>query len=114
MHWHTCRYCYVFAAISSQLPLFWQLTSCRHQSSRGRGLSHAHHISLIQAQYPGLLERFTDFIAGASGKRLAVFLDYDGTLTPIVKNPDKAYMSDQVRIQASTLQLPTAMAAHAT
>lgn len=50
----------------------------------------------MQAQYPGLLESFTDFIARASGKRIAVFLDYDGTLTPIVKNPDRAYMSDQV------------------
>lgn len=30
---------------------------------------------------------------------MAVFLDYDGTLTPIVKNPDKANMSEQVRYQ---------------
>lgn len=57
----------------------------------------------MQAQYPGLLGSFTEFIAGACGKRLAVFLDYDGTLTPIVKNPDKAFMSDQVRMQACML-----------
>ena len=50
----------------------------------------------MQAQYPGLLESFSEFIAGASGKRIAVFLDYDGTLTPIVKNPDRAYMSTEV------------------
>ena len=54
---------------------------------------------LVQAQYPGLLDSFSEFIAGACGKRVAVFLDYDGTLTPIVKNPDKAYMSEQVRRQ---------------
>ncbi len=54
---------------------------------------------LVQAQYPGLLDSFSEFIAGACGKRVAVFLDYDGTLTPIVKNPDKAYMSEQVRCQ---------------
>ena len=54
---------------------------------------------LVQAQYPGLLDSFSEFIAGACGKRVAVFLDYDGTLTPIVKNPDKAYMSEQVHCQ---------------
>jgi hypothetical protein len=43
------------------------------------------------------LEGFASFAAQAEGKRLAVFLDYDGTLTPIVKNPDRAFMSDQVR-----------------
>lgn len=30
-------------------------------------------------------------------KKLAVFLDYDGTLTPIVRNPDQAYMSEEMR-----------------
>jgi len=29
--------------------------------------------------------------------RLAVFLDYDGTLTPIVNSPDKAILSDSMR-----------------
>ena len=72
-------------------------------------VSYDHCIFFVQAQYPGLLGSFTEFIAGASGKRLAVFLDYDGTLTPIVKNPDKAYMSDQVRMQACAYQLPSCM-----
>ncbi len=110
----------------------------------------------MQAQHPSLLQNFHEFDAQATGKRVAVFLDYDGalhlmwichlaalgddacqcqlgidavrsvpkysiyplrigyrlnyeyrhdnpvllaagTLTPIVKNPDRAYMSDQVR-----------------
>ena len=29
-------------------------------------------------------------------KEIIIFLDYDGTLSPIVNNPDKAYMSDEV------------------
>jgi trehalose-phosphatase len=33
----------------------------------------------------------------ASGKRIAVFLDYDGTLTPIVESPDQAVLSDAMR-----------------
>lgn len=49
-----------------------------------------------QAEHPALLDAFEAFAARAAGKRLAVFLDYDGTLTPIVKNPDRAFMSDQV------------------
>jgi len=32
----------------------------------------------------------------AEGKKIAVFLDYDGTLSPIVSDPDIAYMTDEV------------------
>lgn len=32
----------------------------------------------------------------AHEKQIVVFLDYDGTLSPIVNNPDQAYMSDAV------------------
>lgn len=33
----------------------------------------------------------------STGKRLAVFLDYDGTLTPIVDRPEDAIISEQMR-----------------
>lgn len=33
----------------------------------------------------------------AKGKKIAIFLDYDGTLSPIVDDPDRAIMSDDVR-----------------
>ncbi len=36
-----------------------------------------------------------------SGRQPAIFLDYDGCLTPIVKDPDKAILSNQMR---TTLQ----------
>jgi alpha,alpha-trehalase len=46
---------------------------------------------------PSALEGF-DAIAGeAGGKRLAIFLDYDGTLSPIVETPEKAIMADDMR-----------------
>jgi len=32
----------------------------------------------------------------AKSKQIVVFLDYDGTLSPIVANPDRAVMSDEV------------------
>jgi len=37
------------------------------------------------------------------GKRLVVFSDYDGTLTPIVANPDLATMSEEMRDTVSRL-----------
>jgi alpha,alpha-trehalase len=36
-------------------------------------------------------------IAGADGRQLAIFLDYDGTLTPIVNDPEMALLSDSMR-----------------
>ena len=46
-------------------------------------------------------------IAGRS-ERLAIFLDYDGTLTPIVSHPEKALLSDSMRrtLQALAMQTP--------
>lgn len=32
-------------------------------------------------------------------KKMVVFLDYDGTLSPIVNDPDRAFMSDAVRVK---------------
>jgi trehalose-phosphatase len=45
------------------------------------------------------------------GDRLAVFLDYDGTLTPIVSHPEKAFLSDSMReaLQALVMQAPVAI-----
>jgi trehalose 6-phosphate phosphatase len=36
-------------------------------------------------------------IAGARDRSLAIFLDYDGTLTPIVSQPDQAVLTDSAR-----------------
>ena len=47
---------------------------------------------------PHALDAFTQSVAPlVSGKRLVVFLDYDGTLTPIVSRPDAAVMSAPMR-----------------
>lgn len=42
------------------------------------------------------MDTFDRMIAAAKGKKIVVFLDYDGTLSPIVEDPDKAFMSDTV------------------
>ena len=46
---------------------------------------------------PSALNLVDEIIAVAGGKRLAVFLDYDGTLTPIVSHPEDAWLPDSMR-----------------
>jgi len=46
---------------------------------------------------PSALDDFEAIYRRAQGKRFAVFLDYDGTLTPIVDTPDKAVMQEEMR-----------------
>ncbi|MCF6158874.1 MAG: trehalose-phosphatase [wastewater metagenome] len=46
---------------------------------------------------PRALDSFEEIARQARGKRMAVFLDYDGTLTPIADTPDKAIMSEDMR-----------------
>ena len=45
------------------------------------------------------------------GDRLAVFLDYDGTLTPIVNHPEDAWLSDSMRqtLRALAARVPVAI-----
>lgn len=48
-------------------------------------------------KYPSALASFEQLTSYAKGKKLALFLDYDGTLSPIVDNPDCAFMSNSMR-----------------
>jgi trehalose-phosphatase len=46
-----------------------------------------------------------------SGERLAVFLDYDGTLTPIVSHPEDAWLSESMRqtLRSLAARVPVAI-----
>lgn len=46
---------------------------------------------------PSAMEKKEIIFKMISGKRLAVFLDYDGTLTPIVQRPEDAVLSSSMR-----------------
>lgn len=45
-------------------------------------------------ELPSALEDISNLL---KGKKPAVFLDYDGCLTPIVKDPDKAFLAPEMR-----------------
>jgi trehalose 6-phosphate phosphatase len=52
----------------------------------------------LQSKCPSALTSFKRIVADAQGKKIALFLDYDGTLSPIVDDPDKAFMSPAVNL----------------
>lgn len=49
-------------------------------------------------KHPSALNSFEQITKQAKKKKIAVFLDYDGTLSPIVDNPDDALMSNEMRL----------------
>ncbi|KAL2472002.1 putative trehalose-phosphate phosphatase G [Abeliophyllum distichum] len=44
-------------------------------------------------KYPSALNSFRQIMDRAKNRKIVVFLDYDGTLSPIVDNPDHAFLS---------------------
>ncbi|KAL4636645.1 hypothetical protein ACB092_03G023800 [Castanea dentata] len=47
--------------------------------------------------HPSALSSFDEIKRVAREKQMVVFLDYDGTLSPIVNDPDRAFMSNAMR-----------------
>ncbi|KAJ7548048.1 hypothetical protein O6H91_08G115300 [Diphasiastrum complanatum] len=63
------------------------------------------------AKHPSALANFEKMMEAGKGKQVALFLDYDGTLSPIVEDPDRAYMSDAMRaaVKEVATHFPTAI-----
>jgi len=61
-------------------------------------------------EVPDALANFDDLKAAIGDRTPTIFLDYDGTLTPIVDRPELAILSDEGRAVVDTLakKLPTA------
>lgn len=51
---------------------------------------------LEQLRHPSALDMFEQIKDASKGKQIVMFLDYDGTLSPIVDDPDRAFMSESV------------------
>ncbi|KAG5019800.1 hypothetical protein JHK87_015655 [Glycine soja] len=47
--------------------------------------------------HPSALNTFEQIVYSAKGKQIVVFLDYDGTLSLIVTDPDKAFMTRKMK-----------------
>jgi trehalose 6-phosphate phosphatase len=64
-----------------------------------------------QETHPCALQNFDSILKLANNKLVTVFLDYDGTLTPIVNNPDAAYLSEYTRdaVRQIATYFPTAI-----
>ncbi|VFR02220.1 unnamed protein product [Cuscuta campestris] len=62
-------------------------------------------------KYPSALTSCQYILNKARNKKIVVFLDYDGTLSPIVDDPNRAFMSDEMRaaVKNIALHFPTAI-----
>ncbi|KAG5538241.1 hypothetical protein RHGRI_018985 [Rhododendron griersonianum] len=49
-------------------------------------------------KHPSALDTFEQMTSIAKGRKIVVFLDYDGTLSDIVENPEKAFMTNKMRM----------------
>lgn len=56
-----------------------------------------------QEEHPSALGMFEEIVNLSKGKRIVMFLDYDGTLSPIVDDPDRAFMSKAVSMTSVSL-----------
>ncbi|KAM7493766.1 hypothetical protein LguiB_028375 [Lonicera macranthoides] len=62
-------------------------------------------------KYPSALQCFEKIMNYAKKKKVVMFLDYDGTLSPIVDDPDRAFMSTDMRsaVKSVAKYFPTAI-----
>ncbi|XP_020582107.1 probable trehalose-phosphate phosphatase 6 [Phalaenopsis equestris] len=62
-------------------------------------------------RHPSVLSKFEEITEAAKGKKIVMFLDYDGTLSPIVDDPDSAFMSEAMRaaVKSVAKYFPTAI-----
>ncbi|XP_059318040.1 probable trehalose-phosphate phosphatase H [Lycium ferocissimum] len=84
-----------------------------------RASSPTHHMSTSlyedktswMVHHPSAVNMFEDIISASKGKQIVMFLDYDGTLSPIVDDPDQAFMSDVMRgtVRKLARYFPTAI-----
>ncbi|KAL0461257.1 UNVERIFIED_CONTAM: putative trehalose-phosphate phosphatase J [Sesamum latifolium] len=85
-------------------------SSPTHIKSSSPHLSDDHHNSWTM-HHPSALDMFEQITNASKGKQIVMFLDYDGTLSPIVDDPDRAFMSESMRatVRKVARYFPTAI-----
>ncbi|XP_013626393.1 PREDICTED: probable trehalose-phosphate phosphatase I isoform X3 [Brassica oleracea var. oleracea] len=86
-------------------------SSPTHPKSLPSSISSEQQLSSWIMQHPSALEMFEKITEASGGKQIVIFLDYDGTLSPIVDDPDRAFMSSKMRRTVKKLAkcFPTAI-----
>ncbi|XP_047321774.1 probable trehalose-phosphate phosphatase E [Impatiens glandulifera] len=81
------------------------------RSLRVQLLRRSHKMEFWLNKHPSALEYFPDILRSSKGKRFVIFLDYDRTLSPIVNDPDRAFMSEEMRLAVREVakRFPTAI-----
>ncbi|CAN6482304.1 unnamed protein product [Victoria cruziana] len=90
------------------------LDAMKASSPPARALARDEHDSIFnpwEVTCPSALRSFQMITSAAEGKRIVLFLDYDGTLSPIVNDPDCAFILDGMRpvIREAASLFPTAI-----
>ena len=96
-------------AMKASSPPHRKITKDVNNESGATDADISYHTWMVK--YPSALTSFEQISNYAKGKRIALFLDYDGTLSPIVDNPDCAFMSDAMRaaVKKVAKHFPTAI-----
>ncbi|RAL47022.1 hypothetical protein DM860_017063 [Cuscuta australis] len=84
--------------------------SMRNSSPSRRSDDHNNYHSWISS-HPSALGMFDEIVKCSKGKKIVIFLDYDGTLSSIVEDPDKAFMTNEMReaVRSIAKHFPTAI-----
>ncbi|KAE8795593.1 Trehalose-phosphate phosphatase [Hordeum vulgare] len=84
-------------------------THARAAAALAAGVDDEH--AAWMARHPSALAKFEEIVAASKGKQIVMFLDYDGTLSPIVDDPDAAFMSETMRMAVRSVakHFPTAI-----
>ncbi|PHU20313.1 Trehalose-phosphate phosphatase B [Capsicum chinense] len=87
------------------------LDSMRASSPTRRSSETHENLKSWIVRHPSALDMFDEIIALSKGKQIVVFLDYDGTLSPIVDDPEKAFMTTEMReaVRDTAKYFPTAI-----
>ncbi|PWZ25489.1 putative trehalose-phosphate phosphatase 4 [Zea mays] len=105
------RYLDLAAAAARSASCTWVEAMRASSPTRSRAAADVDELTAWMRKHPSALGKFEQIASASQGKKVVMFLDYDGTLAPIVADPDAAYMSDVMRaaVRDVAKHFPTAI-----